>query len=80
MHSVLFEACERSVVRNGASMGVNIVTGAAIGWAIGAGIALAPVTGGVSIIVVAAGAFLWGLYGGDLSNKAGIYAEELIYD
>jgi|OM-RGC.v1.000113045 Uncharacterized protein conserved in bacteria len=80
MGDAISEVCEKSVVRNGASMGVNIVTGAAIGWAIGAGIALAPITGGVSIIVVAAGAFLWGLYGGDLSNKAGIYAEELIYD
>ncbi|WCN17021.1 hypothetical protein [Marinomonas mediterranea] len=78
MHSVLFEACERSVVRNGASMGANVLAGAAIGWTIG--VALAPATGGLSIIVVAAGAFLWGLYGGELSNEAGIHFEELIYD
>lgn len=46
------------------------------------GIALAaiPVTGGLSIALVAGGTLFWGLYGGDISNNVGKFAEEVIFD
>jgi len=72
-----FEAtCNRSVVNNVVSGGVNV------GGGIGIGIALAaiPVTGGLFIALVAGGALLWGIYGGDMSNTFGNLMEEMIFD
>lgn len=67
-------ACNRSLVKNAVSGSVNI--GGGIGLALG----LIPVTGGVSILLIAGGAFMWGMYGTDFSNEAGTYAEELLFD
>ncbi|EOW9269253.1 TPA: hypothetical protein PX805_003729 [Vibrio cholerae] len=47
---------------------------------IGYGLALAPVTGGLSIVLVGSGALAWGLYGGDISNKWGVWGEEVLFD
>ncbi len=70
------EACNRSVVRNSTSGLTNVLGGLAIGW----GIALIPVTGGLSIALVAGGSFIWGMYGGELSNETGKVIEEMIFD
>jgi len=40
----------------------------------------APVTGGLSIVLVSAGTLAWGIYGGDLSNNIGQKAERIIFD
>ncbi|HAS3380646.1 LysM peptidoglycan-binding domain-containing protein [Vibrio cholerae] len=69
-------ACNRSLVKNAVSGSVNIGGGIGIGLALG----LIPVTGGVSILLIAGGAFMWGMYGTDFSNEAGTYAEELLFD
>lgn len=70
------ETCNRSVVRNSTSGLTNVLGGLAIGW----GIALIPVTGGLSIALVAGGSFIWGMYGGELSNDTGKVIEEMIFD
>lgn len=70
------EACNRSMVNNTVSGSVNIGGGIGIGLALG----LIPVTGGVSILLIAGGAFMWGMYGTDVSNEAGTYVEELLFD
>ncbi|ELP6738991.1 LysM peptidoglycan-binding domain-containing protein [Vibrio vulnificus] len=77
---IISEACGRSAVRNVSSGVVNIAAGFGIGSAIGYGLALAPVTGGLSIVLVGSGALAWGLYGGDISNKWGIWVEEVLFD
>ncbi|EJB8405671.1 LysM peptidoglycan-binding domain-containing protein [Vibrio fluvialis] len=69
-------ACNRSLVKNAVSGSVNIGGGIGIGLALG----LIPVTGGVSILLIAGGAFIWGMYGTDFSNEAGTYVEELLFD
>ncbi|ENM5905085.1 LysM peptidoglycan-binding domain-containing protein [Vibrio mimicus] len=69
-------ACNRSLVKNTVSGSVNIGGGIGIGLALG----LIPVTGGVSILLIAGGAFMWGMYGTDFSNEAGTYVEELLFD
>ncbi|QCF35716.1 hypothetical protein [Salinivibrio sp. YCSC6] len=61
----------------------NVVSGAVnLGTGIRIGIALAaiPVTGGLSIALVAGGTLFWGLYGGEISDKVGMFAEEVIFD
>ncbi|WP_298776050.1 hypothetical protein [uncultured Shewanella sp.] len=70
------EACKRAATKNGVSMFTNVVAG----WAIGAGIGLIPVTGGLSIVLVGAGTLAWGLNGGDISNDLGDWAEEMIFE
>ncbi|OOE52555.1 S-type Pyocin domain-containing protein [Salinivibrio kushneri] len=70
------ETCNRSVVRNSTSGLTNVLGGLAIGW----GIALIPATGGLSIALVAGGSFMWGMYGGELSNETGKVIEEMIFD
>ncbi len=69
-------ACNRSLVKNTVSGSVNIGGGIGIGLALG----LIPVTGGVSILLIAGGSFMWGMYGTDFSNEAGTYVEELLFD
>jgi hypothetical protein len=70
------ETCNRSLTRNTVSAGVNVVGGVAVGFALG----LAPVTGGLSIAIIAGGSFLWGLYGPEFSDQAGNYIEESFFD
>ncbi|WP_025674414.1 hypothetical protein [Salinivibrio socompensis] len=70
------ETCNRSVARNSTSGLTNVLGGLAIGW----GIALIPVTGGLSIALVAGGSFIWGMYGEELSNETGKVIEEMIFD
>lgn len=69
-------ACNRSLVKNIVSGSVNVGGGIGIGLALG----LIPVTGGVSILLIAGGSFMWGMYGTDFSNEAGTYVEELLFD
>ncbi len=80
LDGVISESCGRSTVKNVSSGVANIAAGYAIGSAIGYGLALAPVTGGLSIVLVGAGAFAWGMYGGDISNKWGGWVEEVLFD
>ncbi|EMY6819273.1 LysM peptidoglycan-binding domain-containing protein [Vibrio cholerae] len=80
VNGIISEACGRSAVRNVSSGVVNIAAGFGIGSAIGYGLALAPVTGGLSIVLVGSGALAWGLYGGDISNKWGVWVEEVLFD
>jgi hypothetical protein len=70
------ETCNRSLTRNTVSAGVNVVGGVAVGFALG----LAPVTGGLSIAIMAGGSFLWGLYGSEFADQAGNYIEESFFD
>jgi len=70
------ETCNRSVVRNSTSGVANVLGGMAIGWSI----ALIPVTGGLSVALVAGGSFIWGMYGGDIANEAGKVIEEMVFD
>ncbi|ASA56953.1 hypothetical protein [Vibrio gazogenes] len=70
------EACGRSTVRNLTSATVNV----GVGYGIGVGIALAPMSAGLSIVIVGAATFLWGMYGGDISNEMGTFAEGMIFD
>ncbi|MCM5510793.1 LysM peptidoglycan-binding domain-containing protein [Vibrio sp. SCSIO 43169] len=70
------EKCNRSVVKNATSSALNITGGLSIGIAL----SLAPVTGGLSIALIAGGSFIWGMYGSDLSNMAGEKLEEFIFD
>lgn len=76
MNGVLSEACGRSTTRNVISCGIN----AAAGYAIGYGLSLIPVTGGLSIVLVGVGAFLWGMQGGEISNQIGSTIEELVFE
>lgn len=76
MNDVISEACGRSVTKNISSGGINVLAGVAIGY----GLALVPVTGGLSIILTGIGAFTWGIYGGDLSDSAGDWVEEKLFD
>ena len=70
------EQCGRSVTKNVVSGGVNVGGG----FAIGAALALAPVTGGLSVALIVGGTFLWGVYGSDVSNTIGAFIEESIFD
>ncbi len=70
------ETCNRSLVKNTVSGAVNVVSGIRIGIALAA----IPVTGGLSIALVAGGTLFWGLYGSDISNNVGKFAEEVIFD
>ncbi|AZL86561.1 hypothetical protein EIJ81_19570 [Aliivibrio salmonicida] len=76
MNGVISEACGRSSTKNISSGAVNVLGGAAIGY----GLALAPVTGGLSIVLTGVGAFVWGVYGGDISNSVGDWVEGKIFD
>ncbi|MUJ19000.1 hypothetical protein GNP79_07010 [Aliivibrio fischeri] len=76
MNGAISEACGRTMAKNVSSAGINVLGGAAIGY----GLALVPVTGGLSIILAGVGAFTWGIYGGDLSNSAGDWVEEKLFD
>ncbi|HHB1579569.1 TPA: LysM peptidoglycan-binding domain-containing protein [Vibrio parahaemolyticus] len=76
MNGVISEACGRSTTRNVAAGVAN----AGVGFAIGYALALAPVTGGLSIALVGAGAFAWGMYGGEISNDWGTLVEEVLFD
>lgn len=58
------------------SAAVNSGGGFAIGWALG----FAPVTGGLSIALLAGGSLLWGLYGSEASDYIGHSVEELFFD
>ena len=78
MHGVISEACGRSTTRNISSGALNAGVGVGIGYSLS--YVLAPVTGGVSIVVIAAGALLWGEYGGNLSNKFGSWFEGWVFD
>ncbi len=46
----------------------------------GIGLILSPATGGLSVLLVGGAGFVWGIYGGDISNKVGSFAERLVYD
>lgn len=70
------EQCNRSVTSNVASAGVNIAGGLLIGTAVG----LTPITGGLSIALIAGGSFLWGVYGSNASNYVGNILEEVFFD
>ncbi|AQS39796.1 hypothetical protein Sps_04713 [Shewanella psychrophila] len=76
INGLMSEACGRSTVRNISSGVFNGV----IGYYLGVGLAFAPVTGGLSIILVGGGALLWGMNGGVLSNDVGSFIEEVIFD
>ena len=80
INDVISEACGRSLTKNLSSAAVNISAGLVISNAIAYGIALTPVTGGLSIIFAGVGASSWGLYGGDISNDVGSWVEELVFD
>ncbi|SIO96081.1 hypothetical protein [Vibrio spartinae] len=75
---IISEACGRSTVKNFTSGAINVGMGYGIG--VGLGVALAPVSGGVSILLIGAGTLLWGMYGGDISNRAGNLIEEFLFD
>jgi hypothetical protein len=70
------EQCGRSATKNTVSGGTNVIGGVLIGISL----ALIPVTGGLSIALLAGGTFAWGIWGGDLSNDFGEAVEEWIYD
>ena len=76
INGILSKACGRSTARNVISGTLNV----GVGYVLGFGLALAPVTGGLSILLVGGGTLLWGMYGGDLSNEAGEFVEEVIFD
>ena len=76
INGVMSEACGRSSVRNITSGVINV----GIGYYLGVGLALAPVTGGLSIVLVGGGTLLWGIYGGDKANSAGEWFERIIFD
>ncbi|WNJ97789.1 hypothetical protein RND59_16815 [Vibrio ruber] len=70
------ETCNRSVTRNTVSAGINVGGGIAVGIAL----SLVPVTGGLSIAIIAGGSFLWGLYGSEISDTVGQVIEEKVFD
>ncbi|MBU2899069.1 LysM peptidoglycan-binding domain-containing protein [Vibrio hepatarius] len=76
VNGIVSEACGRSATRNIVSGGIN----AAAGYAIGYGLGLMPVTGGLSIVLVGVGAFLWGMQGGEVSNQIGGIVEDFVFD
>ncbi|QDO84956.1 hypothetical protein FM037_19175 [Shewanella psychropiezotolerans] len=76
MNGAINEACGRSVVRNAVSGGLNIY----IGYALGIALMAAPVTGGLSILLVSAGTLTWGAFGGDVSDYMGRGAESIVFD
>ena len=71
------EACVRAGVKNSASIAVNVGVGEGIGFV---GTRLVPTTNGLSIIPMVGGLYVWGLYGGDVSNSAGDGMEYLVFD
>ncbi|QUM80627.1 LysM peptidoglycan-binding domain-containing protein [Moritella sp. 5] len=73
---VMSETCGRSAARNLSSGIFNVTAGYVLGIALMA----APVTGGLSIVLVSAGTLAWGMYGGDKSNEVGSFIEEVIFD
>ncbi|WP_299492124.1 hypothetical protein [uncultured Shewanella sp.] len=76
INGVMTEACARSSVRNVSSTAMNIGGGILIGLGLGA----VPLTGGLSIALVGAGALAWGVEGGEQSNKFGSWLEGEIFD
>lgn len=76
LQNTLDEQCGRSVTRNVASAGANVSGGILIG----AALAFIPVTGGLSIALVAGGSLLWGLFGSEVYNGFGEIIEGAIYD
>ncbi|EOW9127763.1 LysM peptidoglycan-binding domain-containing protein [Vibrio cholerae] len=76
MNGVISEACGRATTRNVTAGVAN----AGVGFAIGYALALAPMTAGLSIALVGAGAFAWGMYGGEISNGWGTLVEEVLFD
>ncbi|WP_299492736.1 hypothetical protein [uncultured Shewanella sp.] len=76
MDGWLTEACGRATTKNVTSGLFNAATGYYMGFALAA----IPVTGGLSIAIVGAGALAWGLYGGDISNKVGDKVEGWFFD
>ncbi|WP_139016180.1 hypothetical protein [Aliivibrio logei] len=74
-NDVMSEACGCSTVKNISSMALNVGMGM-----YGIGLILSPATGGLSVLLVGGAGFVWGIYGGDISNKVGSFAEGLIYD
>ena len=71
------EACARASVKNAASIVLNVGVGEGIGYV---GLALAPETGGLSIIPMTGSLYAWGLYGGDMSHAFGDGLEYAIFD
>ncbi|TMX42701.1 hypothetical protein DA100_07175 [Vibrio sp. Hep-1b-8] len=71
------EACMRAGVKNTASIAMNVGVGEGIGFV---GVKLVPVSRGLSIIPMAGGLYIWGLYGVDLSNYIGDKAEYAVFD
>ncbi|EKO3791384.1 LysM peptidoglycan-binding domain-containing protein [Vibrio metschnikovii] len=76
MNGVISEACGRATTRNVTAGVAN----AGVGFAIGYALALAPMTAGLSIALVGAGSFAWGMYGGEISNGWGTLVEEVLFD
>ncbi len=74
MNDVISEACGRSVTKNVSSATINVLGG------LGIGAVFAPVTGGLSIVLIGGGSLLWGMYGGDISNEIGVIMEDFIFD
>ncbi|MDD9180266.1 MULTISPECIES: DUF4150 domain-containing protein [Aliivibrio] len=74
MNDVISEACGRTVTKNLSSATVNVLGG------LGIGAVFAPVTGGLSIVLIGGGSLLWGMYGGDISNDIGVIMEDFIFD
>ncbi|CAQ80839.1 hypothetical protein [Aliivibrio salmonicida] len=46
----------------------------------GIGLILSPATGGLSVLLVGGAGFVWGIYGGDISNEFGSAVEEVSFD
>lgn len=76
MNGLISEACGRATTRNVTAGVAN----ASVGFAIGYALALAPMTAGLSIVLVGAGSFAWGIYGGEISNGWGTLVEEVLFD
>lgn len=71
------EACVRSGVKNSASIVFNIGVSEGMGVL---GAKFAPTTSGLSIVPMVGGLYVWGLYGGDVSNDFGDFAEYMVFD
>ncbi|MUK61782.1 hypothetical protein GNP81_14660 [Aliivibrio fischeri] len=74
-NDVMSEACGRSTVKNVSSMALNAGMGM-----YGIGLILSPATGGLSVLLVGGAGFVWGIYGGDISNEFGSAVEEVSFD
>ncbi|ROV58352.1 LysM peptidoglycan-binding domain-containing protein [Vibrio ponticus] len=76
MNGVISESCGRATTQNVTAGIAN----ASVGFAIGYALTFAPVTAGLSIVLVGVGSFAWGMYGGAISNDWGRLVEEVIFD